>query len=731
MTPGLIRQSRLTDGTHKMSLRELLTILGLIVAVWLPGAFIVSLRGKRLRDDPLEFSFMGLAFGILIFGWLALLLAEVGYFSLGRLGALWGGLLIVLVTLNWYRYRRFRSNLAPASPWRFKRWELAALALWLPVACWLFFRPHEFIVGGADAGVYVNLGASIAQTGGILIHDSLLADLDPALYRALLRPLPPSEMAPFYIFPGFFVPGTTDGLIIPQFYPLHPVWQAIAYALGGVRVELLMTPLWGLLGALAVYFTMRRLWGWRAALLAIAALSVTALQAWFARYPTTEMLTQYLLWTGAWALIAWIDKQEPRGLWAALAGAALGQVFLTRIDAYALLLAPVLVGLWLRRTHDWRRPDTWFFGLFTLLAAHSLLHGALFSGPYFYGLFGYSFRLLARFTGPLLGLGGLILAAWALARLRPLTFRRLSAWIGARRQTWAVGAALLVVIAAVYGYFVRPYLGEVRVSAYWYGGGAIPNLDHENLLRLGWYLGPAGIALSAAGTGWLLIKEANRRTAFLLGTGLFFSFFYLWRIQANPHQIYTMRRYVPVVLPFFVMTATYLINWFYAHVKSQKRWWGVVGLTVVWLSGIVWGARGFVSQVDYRGLIGQTAHFAAELPPRSVIIVGDTSPVGIGDLLGTPLRFLYGHDVLSLRDPGALDRERFARTIQAWQQAGRHVYWASVSGGPQWPLAGSTLASPETYSFDTWVLENVYDHKPTALAAINWRLSLAEVRSDQ
>jgi len=54
-----------------MSLREPLAILGLVGAVWLPGALLVSLRGKRLRDDPLEFCFAGLAFGVLIFGWLA------------------------------------------------------------------------------------------------------------------------------------------------------------------------------------------------------------------------------------------------------------------------------------------------------------------------------------------------------------------------------------------------------------------------------------------------------------------------------------------------------------------------------------------------------------------------------------------------------------------------------------------------------------------------------------
>ncbi len=529
--------------------------------------------------------------------------------------------------------------------WHVDHWEIAALALWALVAAWLFFRPHEFVVGGADAGVYVNLGANIARSGGVLIHDPTLAALDPSLYPSLLRPLPPGELTPYYLVPAFYVPGTPAGLIIPQFYPLHPAWQAVGYALGGLRAELLITPLWGFLGALAVYFTTRRLWGWRVGMLALVALSVTALQVWFARYPTTEMLTQFLFWTGAWALIAWMDKQEPRGLWAALAGAALGQVFLTRIDAYVLLILPVLLGLWLWWTHDLRRQDAWFFVPFLLLAAHSLIHGVFLSSPYFFSLFRYSRWLISRFLVIPLLFAGLVALALIVLSLRPQLRARVLAWVTVRRSLWVAGGVVLVVGLAVYGYFLRPHLGQIRTAAYWYGGGEIPNLDRENLVRLGWYLGPAGIALSVAGVCWMLIKDLNRRTAFLLGAGLFFALFYLWRIQANPHQIYAMRRYVPVVLPFFIISAAYLIHWLFVNLRGKTRWFVSIGLTLIWFSGILLSARGFVSQIDYRGIIDQLDRFNTELSPHSVLIFGDSAPVGIGDLLGTPMRFLYGHDV--------------------------------------------------------------------------------------
>ena len=207
----------------------------------------------------------------------------------------------------------------------------------------------------------------------------------------------------------------------------------------------------------------------------------------------------------------------------------------------------------------------------------------------------------------------------------------------------------------------------------------IPNLDRENLVRLGWYLGPAGIALGVAGMCWMLIKDLNRRTAFLLCAGLFFSLFYLWRIQANPHQIYAMRRYVPVVLPFFIIAAAYLINWLFFNLHGKARWFVSIGLTLVWFSGILFSARGFVSQVDYQGIISQLDRFNANLPANSVLSLRRCCPIGIGDMLGTPLRFLYGHDVFSLRDQDSLNTVRFAETIRDWQRAGRHVYWIGVT----------------------------------------------------
>jgi 4-amino-4-deoxy-L-arabinose transferase-like glycosyltransferase len=608
---------------------------------------------------------------------------------------------------------------------------------------WLFFRPHEYLLGGADAGVYVNLGANIAKTGGIVIKDGALASLDPELYPALLRSIPPREGAPYYLLPGFYVPGAPGGLVVPQFYPLHPVWLAIAYALGGLRAEFWMTPFWALLGSLAVYFTVRRLWGWRAGFLALVGLSVMALQVWFARYPTAEMLTQYLFWTGAWALLAWLDRDEPRGLWAALAGVALGSLFLARIDMYVLLALPVAIGVYIfaagrgvpRPWREWRRRYLWLFIPLALLAVHSLLHGALLSAPYFSSQIRYNQTLVVLLFALALVLVSVSVAASILARTgarrhgagfpgRLRALRLAAADFG--RRYWRLGGAILILALAAYGYLLRPRLGEAVSHAYWYGGGTIPTLDHENLLRLGWYLGPAGVLFAAAGMAWMLVKDANRRSGFVLAAGLCFSLFYLWRIQANPHQIYAMRRYVPVVAPFFVVSAVFLFKWLYENLRGKARW-VAVGLTLIWFFSIVGSARGFVSQVDFRGVTGELDRLNAALLPHSVLIFNDPAPVGVGDVLGTPLRFLYGHDVFTLRNPGALDAKRFDEAVRSWRTSGHAVYWVSVPGG--YPYPGSETQPNGSIGFDltTRALENTYDHKPSALVDVGWHISLAQV----
>jgi hypothetical protein len=199
---------------------------------------------------------------------------------------------------------------------------------------------------------------------------------------------------------------------------------------------------------------------------------------------------------------------------------------------------------------------------------------------------------------------------------------------------------------------------------------------------------------------------------------MMFSLLYIWRIQANPHQVYAMRRYVPVVVPFAVIAAAALL----AEIMQNRRLWARAagaGLALAWLGGMVWSAQGFVRQVDYQGFTDQLEAFEARLEAGSILLFNDQSAITAGDILGTPLRFLYGHQVLSLRDPTAMQPGSLRESVVAWQDQGLKVYWVGEPPPVELELATS---APFTAEIESSHLEGRYDRKPAAIVPANWTL---------
>jgi hypothetical protein len=530
--------------------------------------------------------------------------------------------------------------------------------------------------------------------------------------------------------PAFHVIGEPPGQIIPHFYHLHPAWQAVAYSLAngnanGVQAELLLPGLWALLGALAIYLTVRRIAGWETALLALTGLSLNALQVWFARYPTTETLTQFLLWAGLWSLSVWIEDPRSRPLWGLLAGLALGQSFLVRIDMLFVLPVLGLFGVWLWARTGWKQAYNWFFLPLLLLILHSLWHAFWQSRPYFFELFGFALSLLrVNWYIPVgAGIGGILLLL-GLGRYRHHFIR-----LGRFQRQFLAGLILVVVVWSLYNWFVRPYLGEISFWNDPYSTAALPQLNHENLIRLGWYLSPVGIWLGVAGIG-LLIWQVDRKTAVMLSISLFIALIYLTNIRANPHQIYAMRRYVPAVMPIFIMGGACFLG----RLAARKKIWlsgTALVLALAWLGGFGWLARGFISQVDYQGILPQFSQFDDQIAPGSILIFNDPAPVGQGDFIGTPLRFLKEYNVLTLRDPGALDEQLFSQTVRQWQAQGYAVYWLNVPGGFEWPSSDLTLSEAGAYDIQTKALEGAYFNRPSQLNTLHWQGQIAKVSSEK
>ncbi len=708
-----------------------LTALALAFAFALPGLLVVLMFASRSRRDDaldwLEAIFLALTLSIITTGTAGLFLAELGFFSLANLTLLLLGILLILgvagkaLNISW----SWRPVAASRGDW-------LAVVLLLFVSGWLFIQPHEFVTGGADAGVYVSLGANIANTGALLIREPLLADLDPDLWPGLLRRLEAWEQVDFIHLPGFYRSDTELDLLIPQFFSLHPTWLAIAYSLGGIWGALAMTPLWAMLSVWAVYLFARSLlartlgatgFAWLPALLLILA----PLQIYFARYPTAEPLSQYLVWAGLWMFTQFVMRRDPDSLWGLAAGLTLGQVFLVRIDMLPLLLLPAIWSLYLLANREWRRSEWWFWGSFSISVAYASVHALLFSRPYTLNTYGAVLAILQRQFAVvflLFVLFGLVFG-YAFLYRRDHLLRLLGGAAASRKVRHFL--SLLLVLLALYAYFIRPALGDIELWGYWYAQTLVPISDHENLVRLGWYLSPLAIWVSVLGGVLILEREAWRFMWPLLSVGGFFTIFYLYNIFNNPIQIYAMRRYVPVTVPLIMIAIGYALVWLWRQPRLQPagRFAGAA-LAIALMGLLLYNNRLIWQQVDYAGGVDQLAQLATlldeEANDQSIALFVDDAPVGVGAVFGTPLQYLYQMTAFDLQED-QLPMLAMTAQIADWQRAGRSVYVIRKQGSP--PFFDEALLEPvDIFTWDTPVLELTYDHAPAMVQRSQYVLEI-------
>lgn len=693
--------------------------------------------------DTTEFLFLVFSFGLLWVGWLALIFTEIGRFSLWNLVAAvvalplllalfrfqpaWPLFVTKLKRIGWRSAGRYEMGLGPLRFSLSPRVEWVLLLIWAVAVSWLYFRPHQYIVGAADVGLYLNFAAHIVKTGGITIYHPVLEQLDPALYGPFLRQTAPREGGYLFWSSGFLLTEPT-GRLMPHFYHLHSVWQAIVYGIGGVSSALMMTPVWGLLSNLAIYMTARRLFGRRFlswAWVTLLAMSVTTLQVWFVRYGTTEAFTQFLFWLGAWGFICWVDTDYESDIWGLLAGMAWGMTFLARIDTFFVLIIPaVLIGLSIV-TRTWRRSYLSFLIPLVILPAHSVLHALLFSRPYFLVTFGTVFRFANRYLFYLIG------AALLGLFLLYLASRWRAVWpylLHSLRWAGAVSFTLFF----LYNRFLRPEWGEALAYVSGWENVASEIWNHENLVRLGWYLSEFGLWVAAFGV-LLWIWRFDKKNWSVLVLGLVYFFLYVANLRNNGIHLYSQRRYVPVVLPFLMVASGYLF------VQLQTLWggrwhrmrWLIPLLGVVWLGSLLGRSFEYMPQVDRVGQPAQIASLAETFPENSILLFSQAESIGWGDFLGVPLFLMFDHYPLVLHDADQLDVDRFETALQQWEADGYALFWIALPGGPSWPLDAAALTPQDPVIIESEQLEEVVDRKPENLIPVVWRIQPFMIDMDQ
>jgi hypothetical protein len=394
-----------------------LTAIGVLAPLlYLPGYLItLAWLGPAQPPDALERTYQRVLAGALLNGWLALTLAELGWFSaplqLGLVALVCAGCAIVA----WRRGALRRPGAAPAivagpRAWAVRQRDALLFAGVLLLFAALVARPFEVVLGARDAGVYATTGFAIARTGAIVQHDALVqqialdrASADPALSAAaaqaetnLLGVQPASRnIATRLRFAGYLIDegDLARGQVTPQFFHLYPAWIALLTSLLGLRGGLLATSLLGLLGLWSVGMLGRRLAGGWVGLLGMLFLALNGAQVWFSRYSTSEATAQFCSFAALYGFAAFQaagtgdhSRGARRSFAAVLAGVAAGQLALTRVDFFPIVVPLLLYLAYMALARRWSRALTAMaLGLGAMLT-QALLHILLISRAYFFDL---------------------------------------------------------------------------------------------------------------------------------------------------------------------------------------------------------------------------------------------------------------------------------------------------------------------------------------------------------
>jgi hypothetical protein len=429
-----------------------------------------------------------------------------------------------------------------------------------------------------DPGAYVNTGRWLASHSGLVFR----ADVGPFATMSGLR----------YDSPAIYGHGPAMHF---QFSHLQGVLLAEARWLGGDHLMFALTPILGAVAIVMFYALACRFVRPVLALVATIALAVQVVQLHFSRDAYSEILLELALLGSLWVL-ALPGLTNPR---AGFAGVLLGTCAAARIDGpLYLAVVPVLVGIVAARRRvpsdtiasdtiasdsvdDGIRSDTvkWF-AIATAAVAVLGVVDVGWRAPEYARLLGW--RVWVEYVGLVVLT---VLAVWlgrTVDRWHPklAAFRRLPEIVAA-----AVGVAMLAM------WLVRPYLHHPRGRA----SNFVRELQlaghltvdpgakyFQNSLRwCSWYLGPVALAAGIVGAA-AFVRDTIRRgtiaTWTIVATFALVGGVYLYDASIAPDQLWAMRRFVPIVIPGFVLFAVVVVE---LLVRRSRRVGVVVGAAIV------------------------------------------------------------------------------------------------------------------------------------------------------
>lgn len=582
-----------------METLQLILTFGFWPAVPLAGYVVLRAANRPIATSGrVESAALASAVGIAAWSPALLMLVAVRAYSPEAVGAI--GWLGVGSVLAW---RLQFGGPAHGLRWpagRLRAWDLVLAGGLILAAVLTFGFPGEFVIGGRDENSYTLHAIWIAEHRRLDIPYPWPGELHSMFYDAFLR------------WSGTF---RTEPTMTPAFGHVFPVWLAQAMTTFGYEGMLRLNGVFSLISTLVIYGLCRSVISTPFAVAVALMLAFNPASLWISRTPLTEVLTQMLLWAALWLILIALRRHVL--LPARLAGFMLGVAVLVRIDMLLTLPLMVLAHLATRLVED-DRPSSapvWYAFYSTALPSIVLACGyyLAFSRPYVFELMPQLAQIAA-----LMAVAVILLFAGTRRQVR----ERLRPVAVSRMFILCVGLAL--VCLAVYAWFIRPIDEPFRVFGDSQVGLAGKRTFAEESLRdLAAYLSVPVVIAGMAGwfaTLWSATRSRSDSWMPVLLVSAGFSFLYLWSPSVTPDHFWAIRRFVPAVIPAFVVLTS--VGGWLALRGRPRGWSGAACLAALLLfGGFAYQAfRPFVFEAEHNGYRMQLAALAAQLPEEELVL---------------------------------------------------------------------------------------------------------------
>jgi hypothetical protein len=478
--------------------------------------------------------------------------------------------------------------------------------------------------------------------------------------------------------------------------------------------------------ALLTFFGMaRRVIGDRLAVLVMLALSVSMPIIYVGRDTYTEpLLLLFLMGALTFALRGWSN-----GRWQdwALAGLAGGAGTCVRVDSYGALLglvaAMTLFGA-IAVTRTQRRNAARCAAALVLGAATPAVLGWIdltrLSQQYFGSQHGNIIHLVALLLAAVVVSPGVVWLLWQ-PRARAALGSARSRELLPRLAAVALAVTFLALVTrpewqTTHGALAPDLVNMQKVSNVAQDGTRTYN---EQTLR--WqalYFGWPTIVLGFAGYG-VLFADLVRRRAYqlvaVLGMGVPMSLLYLITSEVAPDQPWAMRRYVPVIIPLYLVAAAAALRWGWYAGAARRAF---VRPVLAFLAAVLVGYPLVISAPAWRiseerGQLAQLDDICTAVGKHGAIITTDHVDVVS---YNQTLRSFCDVPVVGLLDDTNVELDTVAAAVRAHGRVpyllgqdpnvtgGQPGHAFSVVNVQRWPtLINETATGPDTQQYAVWL----------------------------